>query len=189
MRHLALHQPGLAMERAWQDNHGTLCAYAGKLVPAEDVDDVVQTALLKYYRRLEHRGAAPDVDQRVVLFRLVTDCAIDHVRRLEAESKLLQAITGPRAAVRRWMTTHRKQEDDEISAQVHAAIEALRPSWRAAFILVYRVGLTPYEAAGVLHVRSSTVRANLTRALDTMRTSLIAAGYTPALHGRRKAAL
>src|SRR5690606_7882970 len=88
--------------------HATLRRYAVRLVDRDDADDVVQDAMLKYLAQRERQGKAlaPDA-ARLRLLSMVKDAARDRLRRGRRESRLMQLITGPSAAVRRWMSARR----------------------------------------------------------------------------------
>ena len=170
-----------AMARVYHQQYETLHAFVRRVVPLEDCDDVIHAALAKYYQRLRSgRRVRPAPDLRVALFTMVIDCTRDYRKKQKRERRALQLVTGPRAAVRRWMAAHRSQEDGEISRLVREVLDEMRPAWRDTFLMVRRHGFEVAEAARILGVKEVTVRSHVHRASTLLRDALTKAGYAPA---------
>jgi RNA polymerase sigma factor (sigma-70 family) len=169
----------VSFSRLYARQYTPLLRYAKALVGEEDASDVVHDAMLKYLRRLQGGyGAHRELEQQE-LFGLLYDKARDHLRSREKRSDFLQLITGPRAAVRRWMNPARRTRDREIQRHVTEALEELRGSWRDVFVLVRQQGKEIAVAAAILGIKPSTARAHLVRATEALRDRLSAAGITP----------
>jgi RNA polymerase sigma-70 factor (ECF subfamily) len=63
-------------------------------------------------------------------------------------------------------------EDVEVREDVRRALASLTPRQRAALVLTESLGYPPLEAAGILGIRPSTVRALTTQARATLRREL-----------------
>lgn len=168
------------MAHLYRTYHRFLLDHAREMVGSDDAHDVVHSAIAK---TLERREAFQKLTgmraKRGALYRAVIDCAIDFLRHEAATSRMLARITGPRAAVKRWMAAHRRQEDAEIRAEVTRALDTLPKAWRHVFVLVRRHEMSNEEAARVLGVDVNTIRAHNCKANRKMRTSLSAVGVTP----------
>lgn len=166
--------------------HATLRRYAVRLVDRDDADDVVQDAMLKYLAQREREGKAlaPD-DARLRLLSMVKDAARDRLRRSRRESRLMQLITGPTAAVRRWMSARRPADDGAIREAIHEALGQLPSYTREPWLLVREQGLSVDEAAALLEVTPDSCRALISKANRELRRLLSRQGFTPhSLRGR-----
>jgi RNA polymerase sigma-70 factor (sigma-E family) len=126
--------------------------------------DLVQTALMKTYRRWRRisRMESPDAYVR----RVVTSTFLDHRRRRSTTTERSVAEVpdgsgGPDPAARA------VQHDDVLRA-----LTAVTPNQRAVIVLRYFVGLSDGEIATELGCSTATVRSHASRALDRMRTHL-----------------
>ena len=63
-------------------------------------------------------------------------------------------------------------EDVEVTADVRAALTALTPRQRAAIVLTELLGYSGEEAASVMGIEASTVRALTTQARTRMRSAI-----------------
>lgn len=175
------------LERAYRKWDKHLCHYAARWVGLEHAPDVVQDAYAKYLEREAMDGAAPRPSEvRRHLFRYVHDCAIDSQRRDGAYQKALRAVSGPGAAIRRWMMTERRTEDDEIRTEVDKALFRVRASHRQVHVLNRQMELSIEETAEVLYIKDNTVRAHLVRATAALQQELTRIGFTPDGLQRRK---
>lgn len=187
-----------------------LARYAARLVDPDDVEDVVQDALVKFLaqrarererHRERHRererggerratGEQPwaglsEEDARIRLMVMVRDVVIDRERVRRKESRMMRLVTGPSAAIRRWMSPRRATDDDAILRAVRDALLQLPASLRDPWILVKEHGFTVAEAAVQLGCRRKSINAAIAKANRHLRDRLMREGITPAtLRGR-----
>ncbi len=129
-----------------------------------DVEDCVQTALLKAWRA---RGAfRPGTSVQAWLTTILQRVVINHVRagRHRHTEELLEEPPARRPAA--------AAGAGEISTRMRAAVAALSPQLREAFLLQVLEGLTGREIAARLSVPPATVFSRVRRARDRLRFSL-----------------
>jgi RNA polymerase sigma-70 factor (ECF subfamily) len=184
---LVASEPERDLARLFRRHYDHLVSYAATMVGAEDAVDIVHDALLKFYKKVETDGALPDAAaQRTLIFAMVHDCAHDHERRTRIKGKVMQLVSGATAAMRRWSTTPRQEEDTEIARIVNPAVQSLRPSWRQVVTLVCEQELEVSEVATIMNINKATVRAHLVRATAALQFQLTQAQMTPERVQRRK---
>ena len=163
-----------------------LLAWAHSLVGVEDGEDVVQEAMLRFWRReMRLPVSAEHLTPSTVLMQLIHDIARERARHATRRASIVQRLRGPVtrymathvsspfiSGVRLWMSPGGDHERQEIDPAITAAIDALPPRQRDAFILVAGHDLTYEDAAVVLQQGTSTVRANYARANAKLRTAL-----------------
>lgn len=171
--------------------HPELVCWARSLTSDEEAEDVVQDALLRYWRRRQRGTAdahAPDV--RAYLYSLVRDIAKGGQRLTSRRGRALLRIGGGVTAhrathisspfisgVRRWMWPEQRLERAEFDPRIDKALEGLTATQRELITLVYAHGLSQGEAGQVLNLAASSVRAHLARAHARMRATLVSLGY------------
>ena len=175
------------ISRVYARYFDVLRAHAARHVDEAEAEDVVHAAFERYYARLQEPTAEPVHTPKGMLYRMVIGCAMDARRANRSYLGLLARDTGPTATVRRWMTTHRRQEDTEIGQHLKQALDKLRKSWRAVFVLARIDGLSHAEIAEALQISEEASRAHLWRAPSALRSELTRAGMTPDRVKSRKA--
>jgi len=119
-------------------------------------DDVTQEAFLRAYRFLgSYRGESRF---STWLFRLVHNCAMDEVRRIERARR-----PGPAPA---------PGTDVHARAEIREALDALPAALREPFLLVEVFGLRYADSAAVLGVKEGTVKSRVHRARAALIASL-----------------
>jgi len=134
---------------------------AGVLGDPDRVDDVLQEAYLKAYRRLPKRFAN-EAHEATWLYRVVYRCCLDELRRRSREKESPSAdvhVLAPRV-------------DSAGRLDVERAFAALKPADRAVLLLVDLAGLDYETAAGVLRVPRGTVASRLSTARRRFRSVL-----------------
>ncbi|WP_336026539.1 SigE family RNA polymerase sigma factor [Geodermatophilus sp. FMUSA9-8] len=125
-------------------------------------EDLLQTALLKVYRRwgrvsrLEHPAAYA---RRVLVTTHTSWC-----RRLSTSEQVMESLpdhADPAASV-------------EVDHDLRVALQALPPRMRAALVLRYFADLTEEQTAQVMGCATSTVNTQVVRGLARLRTVLAA---------------
>ncbi|HVH52391.1 MAG TPA: sigma-70 family RNA polymerase sigma factor [Gaiellaceae bacterium] len=121
---------------------------AGMIGDANRVDDVLQEAYLKAYRRLPKRFAN-EAHEATWIYRVVYRCCLDELRRgrRNRESPCAEIHSVGRARL-----------------EVAEALAELRPQDRAMLLLVDLLGFGYEEAATVLKIPRGTVASRLSAA-------------------------
>lgn len=154
-------------ERIMQRHHRRLRrVVSGMLGDPDRVDDVLQEAYLKAYRRLPRSFNDP-AHEEGWLYQVVVRCCLDELRR---GRRRLEVPTGEVELV------HPSVDDGSVRLDIAHAFAGLSVDDRAVLLLVELVGLD-YERAGrVLGVRRGTVASRLNTARRRFREALIREG-------------
>lgn len=118
------------------------------------VEDVLQEAYYKAYRRLPRMFDDGVAGEARWLYRVVYNCAIDEVRRRRRRPEL--PVAEPALAV--------VSEDHVRRLGEQEAFRSLSPSDRAVLLLVDDFGFDYPSAAKILHVPRGTVARRLSKA-------------------------
>lgn len=137
-----------------------------------DAEDLVQESLLRAYRGL-HRfdGHHP----RAWLLTILRNTNANMHRRqrpISVDDAQLYRASRPAFGLAELPSAEETFLDEELDEQLHDAIAALDPRFRAALILVDVHDLSYAEAAAVLGVPAGTVMSRLSRARDRLRQRL-----------------
>jgi RNA polymerase sigma factor (sigma-70 family) len=145
-----------------------LRGYLRRMVPRDDVDDVVQAAFADLWRTRARYDPARSVEAWAV--SIARRRAIDHLR------------ARPRPAAQLSGVTDRCGEDGrEVAARladaaaVRGALSTLPPPQREAIALAYYGGLSQREIAERLCVPIGTIKARTSRGLHQVRRMLTSA--------------
>lgn len=155
-----------------------LLSYISRKVPASDVDDVLQTTMLKFtvdYR--DHgsiRFASRDLSEiRAFLFTCAYHNCMDLLRQKvrdktlgsEASMECIVNTTDPNPE----SSPSYRLENDELRAAVDQALAALRPEHRDALLLKYVHGCTAREIADLSQTTDRTINMLLHRVRNNFR--------------------
>jgi len=121
------------------------------------VDDVLQNAYLKAYRRLP-RAFANVEHERAWLYQVVYRCCLDELRRRR------------RTSVEQPLVDAEAQSDGLLRLAIGQALRGVRPEGRAALVLVDVLGFDYDSAARILHLSRATLAARLAAARATFRS-------------------
>lgn len=159
-------------ERIVQRHHARLRRVAaGMLGSADRVDDVLQEAYLRAYRRLPARFAN-EAHEATWLYQVVFRCCLDELRRVRRrreqllDERVVRLVPAP--------------ESETTRLDVDRAFDHLAPDDRAVLLLVDLLGLDYGAAASVLELRRGTVASRLNAARRRFREALIAEGVRDA---------
>ena len=164
----ALHAAALSPRRRFEnllDRHGPRLRRVafGMLADPNRVDDVLQEAYLKAFRRLPSQFENDRVES-AWLYRIVYRCCLDELRgrrRRPETPGLAEAVV--------WTS----DEDAVQSMTVAAALAELPPDARAVVLLVDVIGLDYETAASALRVPRGTVASRLNGARARLRAALL----------------
>jgi RNA polymerase sigma-70 factor, ECF subfamily len=135
---------------------------AGVIADPDRVDDVLQEAYYKAYRRLP-RQFANEAHEATWLYRVVYRCCLDELRSRSRRREVAQPE----------VHLHAVSEAPDALVALEDAFRTLEPADRAVLVLVGVVGLDYETAAAILRIprgtlawRLSTARARFREALD-----------------------
>ncbi|WDZ94911.1 sigma-70 family RNA polymerase sigma factor [Herbaspirillum sp. WKF16] len=151
-RHLAM---------LYSDHHGWLKTWLrGKLGCAADAADLAQDTFLRLLNRDEPAAAMQGLRQpRAYLTRIAQGLVIDHWRRRDVERAYLDALAGqPEAQA---PSPETRALIIETLVRMDAALDALKPRTREAFLLAQLEGMSGPAIAERLGVSLATVERDL----------------------------
>ncbi len=136
----------------------------------QDAEDLTQETFLRVFRSLS--GYKPGTFEGW-LHRITTNLFLDSVRRakrvrMDAMGDEAASVVDDHAA----STPERGFEHAHLDNDVQAALDALRPEYRAAVVLCDIEGLSYEEIAVTLGVKLGTVRSRIHRARAQLRREL-----------------
>jgi RNA polymerase sigma-70 factor (ECF subfamily) len=138
----------------------------------QTAEDVVQETFLKIHRQLSR------FDRRAKfstwLYRIATNCAIDHVRKEKRRSTLALMEGEGSLSV---MKSNDPQADRllfsaEVGRAVRRVLAGLSPRERTAFVLRHYEGRSIAEIAEILGIRGNACKSTIFRAVHKLRTAL-----------------
>jgi RNA polymerase sigma factor (sigma-70 family) len=146
-----------------------LRGYLRRLVPLDDVDDVVQTALADLWRTRARYDPARSLEAWAVA--IARRRAIDHLRSRPRPAAPLSGETD-------WCGEDGRETAARLAdaAAVRSALSALPPPQREAIALAYYGDLSQREIAERLCVPVGTIKARTARGLHRVRRILAASG-------------
>ncbi|MGH9413173.1 MAG: RNA polymerase sigma factor [Terriglobales bacterium] len=141
---------------------------------AHDAEDLVQESFLRAYRSRGHFAARASVS--TWLCRICTNATLDHLRRHKTHP---QAIAEP-AEGPSWVermpaqdaSPERLLRSREMNLRIRAALAALSPKERAAFVLRHYEGLSIEEIGAALGLRPAATKNTIFRGVRKLRTAL-----------------
>lgn len=138
----------------------------------EDAEDAVQDALIRAYRSLK-RGRPPQ-SLRAWLLRIVVNRCRSYARKARRRRDLFEGWMARRdpAALRVAPTVDR----DDIDPRLKAALSALSPPLREAFLLKHVEELRYEEMAMITGASTSALKMRVKRAADRLLELLSEAG-------------
>lgn len=128
-----------------------------------DAEDVAQEVFVKLHRN--GLGFANDAALGGWIYRVTTNLCLDRLRSAKPSEELPETRSeqaSPEAAV---LASERKR-------RLELALRSLPERERAAIVLREIEGLDTREVAGILGSSESTVRSQISRAIDHLRTIL-----------------
>lgn len=140
-----------------------LLRFARMLVPdAAEAEDVLQNALLRLTRHWSRKLDSPEAYVRATLVNLAKDRGRrSHLVPVPVEDRFDRPTVGADHA-------------DAIAARAHLdqLLAALPPRQRVTVVLRVVEGLSEAETAAIMECSPGTVKSNLARGLDKVRTAL-----------------
>jgi len=136
----------------------------GMLGDPSRVDDVLQEALFRAYRKLPVRFET-EQHEAAWLYRIVYRCCLNELRTRRRRRETLGVPDRPSGETR---------ETTLASIAVAAALAELTPDARAVVLLVDLIGLDYDTAASALRIPRGTVASRLNAARTSLRTAFSA---------------
>lgn len=140
-------------------------SYLHRLVPPQDVEDVLQVVFTEVWR-FRHRFD-PARSLPAWLFGIARNRAVDHLRARTPATVPLEAVPDPTGHDGRMVGDELADRD-----RIRRALAALPQVQRQAIELAYYADLTQREIAEHLHVPLGTVKARTARGLHRLSTLL-----------------
>ena len=140
-------------------------------------EDLAQEAFVKAFRNL----AAFDTTRRLSswLFRIAHNTALDAIRRSRARSVPLDTRTPAESIDAPGAPAADPVETAALGRALAAALNRLRPHYRAAIALRYEEGLPFDEIGQIMGIPEVTARTYVHRARKELAQALAAAGWGP----------
>ncbi len=138
----------------------------------EEAKDLSQEAFLRAYTHL--KGFNQRAGFYTWFYRILVNLCLDYRRRQARASWKSYDETTDRADERNDQTSSpdRAAMADETSRRVEAALSALPPKQRTAFLLRNHQGLSIHEIAKIMQTAEGTAKVHLHRAVMALRKSL-----------------
>lgn len=177
------------LEQLYRDHGDALRSFLlGRVRSKTDIDDIIQ----EVFTRLAHKGGLEgrqEVDfrqNRAYLFTAANNLIVDMERRKAVRREYSVAKSNDLTG-----TVYELSPDVEVIAQeqlstVKAAITALKPTWRTAFILSRFKHMNYKEISIVMQVTERQVEAFVARAVTRLKKTLEAANDIQAKGGRSR---
>ena len=132
------------------------CRYVNNSI---DADDVFSEVFLAYFKK--ERTFESEEHRKAWLIRVTINCAKDFLEQRSPMQPLYEERVVEAAA-----------PDTDTYMDLHAAIEQLRPEYREVIKLYYLDDLSVKQIAQVLDKNENTVKTQLFRARETLKTIL-----------------
>jgi len=161
--------------------HKAFSVAFGMLRREEDALDVVQESFLKVYRNLE--GFQGNSSFYTWLYRIVSNLAIDHIRRrrrvsetsfddMVGRSEIQAKDEGGLAPSRSGTNPQKELARKELIEHVNRALDTLSPTHRAVLLLREQEGLSYEELAEVMQCSKGTIMSRLHHARKNVQREL-----------------
>jgi RNA polymerase sigma-70 factor (ECF subfamily) len=132
----------------------------------QEAEDACQEAFLRAHRAFARLG--PDANSRAWLYRIVTRCGLNAVRRRSRRAARAADVDPDALPADPGASPERREE----LLAVRRAVDRLPPRQRAALMLRQFQGLGYAEVAATLGGNEQSARANVYQALKKLRASL-----------------
>ena len=124
-----------------------------------DTDDVFSEVFLAYFKK--ERTFESEEHRKAWLIRVTINCAKDFLAQRSQLQQLNEEMMPDHAA-----------PNTDVHMDLHAAIEQLRPDYREVIKFYYLDELSVKEIAQILNKNENTIKTQLSRARDILRTIL-----------------
>jgi RNA polymerase sigma-70 factor (ECF subfamily) len=132
------------------------------------VEDLAQETFLRAFRALPTFRPGAEARLSTWLLTIATRLALDELRRRRPPAAPLDQIPAPAPGAAADLAAERRQ----LGRAIERAVQALRPEYRAAFLLREVHELEYEEIARALGVDLGTVKSRLARARQALRQAL-----------------
>lgn len=142
---------------------------------AEEAEDVAQETFMAANRQLaKFRGES---SPKTWLFAIATNLSRSRLRKRYAYHRLQQTLQSIQAVFGRQSSPSMEEAvmDNQLDAQLWAAVDTLSDNHRLTIILRYRQGLPIAEIAKIMEVKEGTVHSRLYYAHRQLKACLLTA--------------
>jgi RNA polymerase sigma-70 factor (ECF subfamily) len=162
-----------AFEAVFREYNRDLYRFALRLIGnADEAEDLVQAVFVAIWQN--HATWSVTHSLRVYLYAAVRNRAVQQFRnasrRRGHQAEVLRFSTSSVSEV--FLGPDARVQQAEFSAALEAAIAALPPRCREAFLLTREHGMTYNEAAATMGISPKTVMVQIGRALASLRKAL-----------------
>lgn len=155
------------IEDLFRYNYRPLCMYALHYLQDTDlVEDVVQECFTTLWEKLEQGSQV--ADRRAYLYVAVRNRCLDHLRRRGMQTESLKPYDTYGI-----IDDDDAQERSQIEAKLWTAIDSLPEKCREIFLMSMRDGLKYEEIAQELGLSVNTVRNQISKALNVLKSGVI----------------
>lgn len=158
----------LRFEDLIERHHDEIFSYLWRLLGKQwhsEAEDVAQEVFLRAYRAFP--GLRRDSNYRAWLYKIATNCAWTHLRRLKRRREETHALT--EHAERASSTAHPVLSCSR--SRLSTLLHGLPAKQRACVTLRYYQDLDYAEIAAILHCTEESARANVYHAIRRLRTA------------------
>jgi RNA polymerase sigma-70 factor (ECF subfamily) len=143
----------------------------GMLGPGEEADDVGQETFVRFYQALgKFRGEAA---LGTYLTRIAMNLSLNAIKRRQRQRWRFWSLDDEQQAPPEPSFDGRdEQAAAERGATVHAALDQLKPDFRAVVVLRMLEGYSTKETAALLEIAEGTVLSRLSRGMKQLETLL-----------------
>ena len=150
-------------------NKRTLLDYFKRRVGPENASDLLQETFVRAIRREDFDSVA---DPPAFLKQIAINLSRDFARRRDSEAKYFVPGDSPEDVVEPAVAPDALYETEELARRLLAAIEALPPKCRQAFVMRRFEDLSHDEIAARLGVSRNMVEKHLRLAMERCRAAL-----------------
>ncbi|UTF59469.1 RNA polymerase sigma factor [Gilvimarinus sp. DA14] len=158
-----------SMEKVYFKALGLITRTVGKVVPPDDVEDIVQETYVKVCQLRPQQSIR---NPQAFVVKMARNLALDHIKR--AEYRLASSMNGCAVEVEAQLTSSEDPTletlvSDEAFGIFCEAVRQLPPQARRAFVLKKVYGYSQKEIAAQLGVSESTVEKHIASGLYRSR--------------------
>jgi RNA polymerase sigma-70 factor, ECF subfamily len=148
---------------------------------AATAEELTQDTFLRAWRNLD--GFRGESRVSTWLYRIAVNLCLDHLgsrqtRQRRQETALEVPGNDVPALVLRQPGPDEELEEREVAGAFQAALEALEPDHRAAFLLRHQEGLAPAEIAAALGISAANAKVRVHRARQMILADLRRRGFS-----------
>jgi RNA polymerase sigma-70 factor (ECF subfamily) len=163
------------LELIFREDYAGLCRYTCRIVSnPDDAVEIVQETFLRFHRMRARYTSAPD---RVLLYRIARNLAIDCLRRGQTRKRQME-LHGHILVMPVVESTEEQLMAQESREQLRLALQSLKPK-DAECLTLRNEGHCYVDIALILDIHPGSVGPTITRALRKLRNAYLALTEKP----------